>query len=454
METLSERFHALQEKLMEIYESGKNTIAAQIEHWQLLRQEQVLLHFARKRGVTRLGYQPVPNLAITEQKAKDAIGMGLLLQSLEKSPYGGESWSLVDTSLETFRSPPQQCFKKGGQEVEVRFDGDPENIMLYTSWQHIYFQDSHDSWQKVQGQVDYDGLFYFDGPVKVYYVTFGTDAKRYGKTGLWEVVYNKDIIFAPVTSSTPEGQGSPAPADSNTAEGSQHPTEVVSVDSATTSAPAATSATAKQRARRYGRKASSPGGGERGYSPLKENQRERRPHKRGRGERGGRSRSRSRATSRSRSRSRSRTRTRARPQSATTTHPCTRSRSRSRPGCVLSGGGGVLPSQVGSRLSTVGQGHQGRLGQLLAEATDPPVILLRGDPNAVKCFRFRAKDKYRGLYTRMSTTWSWVGADNNDRIGRARMLVAFSSYEQRHLFLKHLKVPKGMDWSLGQFDSL
>ena len=66
---------------MDLYESGREDLQSQIDHWQTLRQEQVLLYFARKHGVMRLGYQPVPPLATSESKAKDAIGMVLLLQS-------------------------------------------------------------------------------------------------------------------------------------------------------------------------------------------------------------------------------------------------------------------------------------------------------------------------------------------------------------------------------------
>ena len=106
MDTLSERFNALQENLMDIYESGRDDLETQIMHWQLLRQEQILFYYARKNGVMRLGYQPVPPLATSEAKAKDAIGMVILLESLLKSAYGTEPWTLTQTSLETVRSPP------------------------------------------------------------------------------------------------------------------------------------------------------------------------------------------------------------------------------------------------------------------------------------------------------------------------------------------------------------
>lgn len=159
MEALNDRFNALQDKLMDIYESGKDDLETQIEHWKYLRQEQVLYFYARKKGILRIGYQPVPTLAVSETKAKEAIGMMLTLESLQKSPFGKESWTLVNTSLETFRTPPANCLKKGPINIEVRFDGDPENIMLYTAWTYIYFIDAEEHWQKVKGEVDYLGAF-------------------------------------------------------------------------------------------------------------------------------------------------------------------------------------------------------------------------------------------------------------------------------------------------------
>mgnify|MGYP000196279906 CR=1 FL=1 len=99
MEALNDRFNALQETLLDIYESGKDDIDTQILHWNCLRKEQILLHYARKHGIRRVGYQHVPPLAVTETKAKEAIGMVLVLESLKKSPYGSESWTLVNTSL-------------------------------------------------------------------------------------------------------------------------------------------------------------------------------------------------------------------------------------------------------------------------------------------------------------------------------------------------------------------
>lgn len=447
METLNERFNALQEKLMDIYESGKDDLETQITHWLLLRQEQVLLHYARKQGVMRLGYQPVPTLATSEAKAKDAIGMGIVLQSLQKSPYGNEPWTLVQTSLESYRSPPANCFKKGPMNIEVYFDGDQENVMCYTVWSFIYFQTQEDTWEKTQGHVDYKGAYYMDGSFKNYYIEFETDALRFSKTGQWEVHVNKDTVFAPVTSSSPTAGDGAVPG--------------TSINSVSRSRLPATAPTQLQRiprteAGRYCRKDSSPTS----TSRRKERQQKtsaRRSRSRSRGRqkptRGGQRRRRTRSSSRDTSVSSDSGR-RGRGGRSPTPTPNTRSRSRSRSRAGDSSRGGISPSAVGTSVRSVGRTNSGRLERLLADAKDPPVILLRGNTNCLKCYRYRVKKKHGDLVKYISTTWSWVGGDTSDRVGRSRMLVAFTSYTQRERFIQVMKLPPNVDWSLGSFDDL
>ena len=95
-----------------------------------------------------------------------------------------------------------------------------------------------------------------------------------------------------------------------------------------------------------------------------------------------------------------------------------------------------------------------RLGRLLDEAIDPPVILVRGDANTLKCFRNRARVRYTGLFKYFSTTWSWVAGDSTERLGRSRMLILFTSAGQRKDFDETVKYPKGVDRSYGNLDSL
>ena len=461
MESLSERFNALQETLMDLYESGREDLQSQIDHWQTLRQEQILLHYARKNGVMRLGYQPVPPLATSEQKAKDAIGMVLLLQSLQRSAYGQEPWTLAQTSLEAVRSPPAYAFKKGPQNIEVVYDGDPDNVMSYTIWNFIYYQTVNDTWEKVQGHVDYFGAYYFEGTVKTYYINFDKDAARYGRTGVWEVHVNKDIVFAPVTSSSPP-TGDGGETSKHTLSRSGSPT--------TSRLPATTVPTGGSRtsSRRYQRKASSPttrkkrqrqGEGEGEGEGEETNYRRQRSRSKGRTEteRGGERRRRGRSSSADSTTPTDRRRGRGGGRGPTTRSQ-SRSRSRSHSRSRSRGGTasrvGVSPDEVGTRVRSVGAGHHGRLARLLAEAKDPPLMLLRGDANVLKCYRFRERKKKRGLVKYYSTTWSWVGEDSCDRVGRARMILAFDTYEHRQQFIRTMKLPPTVDWSLGNVDDL
>ena len=515
MESLSERFNALQDQLMNIYEAAEQTLQAQIKHWQTLRKEAVLLYYAREKGVTRLGYQPVPVKAVSETKAKEAIAMVLQLESLQTSDFAHEPWTLVDTSTETFRSAPEGHFKKGPVPVEVIYDNDPDNANLYTMWTYVYYMDADDKWHKARSGVNHIGIYYLQGTFKNYYVLFADDAKRYGTTGEWEVKVNKDTVFAPVTSSTPPGSpGRQADTDTTA---KTPTTSTTAVDS--TSRELTTSKQPQQtetRGRRYGRR------------PSSKSRRSQTQQRRSRSRHRSRSRSRSRSksqthttwsTTRSRStsvgktraltsRSRSRGRSpstcrrgggrspRRRSRSPSTYSSCTTQRSQraraespttrgargsrgsrggsrggrlrrrgrsssssSSPAHKRSRGGsaklrGVSPGEVGGSLRSVSSKHTGRLGRLLEEARDPPVIIVKGAANTLKCFRNRAKIKYTGLFRSFSTTWSWVAGDGTERLGRPRMLISFSSYSQRKDFDEAVRYPKGVDKAYGNLDSL
>ena len=494
MENLSERFNALQDQLMNIYEAAEQTLQAQIKHWQTLRKEAVLLYYAREKGVTRLGYQPVPVKAVSETKAKEAIAMVLQLESLQTSDFADEPWTLVDTSTETFRSAPEGHFKKGPVPVEVIYDNDPDNANLYTMWTYVYYMDADDKWHKARSGVNHIGIYYLQGTFKNYYVLFADDAKRYGTTGEWEVKVNKDTVFAPVTSSTPPGSPG-GQADTDTT--SKTPTtSTTAVDS--TSRQLTTSKQPQQtetRGRRYGRR------------PSSKSRRSQAQQRRSRSRHRSRSTSlaKTRAlTSRSRSRGRSSSTCRRgggrsprrRSRSPSTSSSCTTQRSQraraessttrgargsrgsrggsrggrgrrrgrsssssSPPAHKRSRGGsaklrGVSPGEVGGSLRSVSSKHTGRLGRLLEEARDPPVIIVKGAANTLKCFRNRAKIKYMGLFRSFSTTWSWVAGDGTERLGRPRMLISFSSYTQRRDFDEAVRYPKGVDKAYGNLDSL
>ncbi|AKE50905.1 E2 [Trichechus manatus latirostris papillomavirus 4] len=214
METLHKRLGAVQEQLMDLYEQDSKDLKAQIMHWTLVRKEQVILYAARNSGLRRLGYYTVPSLAVAQAKAKEAIEIGLVLDSLAASAYASEPWTLSDTSSERWLSPPARCLKKGPINVEVIYDGDKDNMMCYTSWQYIYYQDGDDIWRKVEGAVDLLGAYYMDGNYKHYYMYFDDDARRYSKNNYWEVRYKHKVLspVTPVTSTTGDDAAAPATA--------------------------------------------------------------------------------------------------------------------------------------------------------------------------------------------------------------------------------------------------
>ena len=147
---------------MNLYESEPHTLDEQIEVWENIRKQNILLFYGRKEGFKNFGLQPIPSLAVSEYKAKEAIQQVILLKSLKNSAYAREEWSLVDTSAELIHTPPRNTFKKQPYIVEVHYDNNPQNAFPYTNWDVLYVQDEHDNWFKTEGKVDVNGLFYED----------------------------------------------------------------------------------------------------------------------------------------------------------------------------------------------------------------------------------------------------------------------------------------------------
>lgn len=403
MESLEDRFDALQENLLQLYEAGSDNIKDQILYWDIVRQENVLLHYARKKGLSRIGLQVIPTLAVSENKAKQAILMTLQLRSLQKSQFGNEAWTLQDTSYEAYTSAPENTFKKGGFTVDVYYDNDEDNYYPYTAWSFIYYQNGDDVWYKVPGQVDYEGLYYetHDGE-KQYYVTFDKDAARFSRTGMWTVKYKNHTISSTSITSTSghPGHSPPREQSSNTLARETEASETRRRERPPESNPRRPQSPAWQSDR-----ATSP------ETPRKRVQRRRR-----RGER----------------------------ESAT-------KRREQRAARGLSSA--PSPEEVGKRHRLVERKGLSRLGQLQAEARDPPLILVKGPANTLKCWRFKCKQKYYGLFYRISTNFSWVG-EGSARLGTPRMLIAFTSTTQRQAFLKSVVFPKGTEFSLGNLYSL
>ena len=471
MESLKKRLEAIQDELLTNYEEGSELISVQVQHWNLLRKENVLMHYAKKSGVTRLGLQPVPSLRVSAEKAKQAIEMQLTLQTLQDSPYATEQWTLQDTSYERWTTEPSHCFKKGPTTVEVYFDGDRANAMHYTMWSKVYYTDVNEKWQKTKSNVDNDGLWFWDNCEKRYYVRFSDEAAKYGTGQRWDVVINNEHICPPesVTSTTPTtnacaetegaahrkrrrvaGGGGTAGPKRQRLQGSTQTTRSETADSTNTSGntpqlpqEAEEEENAHQEVRRLGRPPAArgllfdtsagescanagrvlvPGAG--GHpAPLE-------PVPRGL----------------------------ASPEPddpGALQLPVAPGQGHTPPEAFPAAPAGHAPDVVRAEAGPgegPGPGVQGRVSvpsrrrggpqPFLREAGDssPSVIVLAGPCNTLKCFRYRAKNLHRGLFERISTTWYWAG-EGSDRIGSARILLTFSGNSQRAEFLNRVRLP-------------
>lgn len=558
---------------MSIYEEGDDTITTQLNHWKLLRREQVLLHAARQHGLNRVGLQVVPPLQITQANARNAIEMHLLLQSLAMSPFARERWTLSDTSREMYTAPPSGTFKKEGQTVEVVFDGEKDNAMQYQKWTRVYYTDERGCWQRVTSHCDLTGIYFDRGNGREYYVHFNKEAKKYSTTGTWEVHDGPNIHLpvVPVTSSSPAphlpggleihlhgptSTGYPLPiwdpgcdklllggrggAHQETGEG--RPREGGSgggttADTTTGGAYTSPEDTPRTQATLGG---GGGGGGDTGggrpAEPSEQLQSVRHPStvgpgggaRRGPGERGAAAAATQEETKASR---RGRPRGPGSPQAGETAAPkrpldepdrvfptpIKRPRGRPRrlppPTTPLNntnklgdlGGGDQEGGEEGGEAS--GRGRLPRVGlsppsphpprlstpgvrvasqspsprspgsppTLLAipdparrppapvqgigsTPGDPPdraqhsslksgppcLLIIKGSSNQVKCLRYRLKSHFSDLFLYISTTWQWVPASGQSRIGRSRILVMCESSAQRDRFTKAVKIPRGM----------
>lgn len=355
------------------------------------------MYYAKKENYKSLGLQTLPTTQVSEYNAKVAIKMVLLLRSLANSKYGAEQWTLAETSTEIVFTPPKNTFKKKGFTVEVQYDNDPLNVMLYTQWDAIYYQDLQDNWHKVPGEVDHNGLSYTDKTgEKIYFLLFHEDAQRYGRTGQWTVKYKQTTLSSIVTSSSKHSSSNntekgldtqrrsreSSPEEGPSWRRSERDTEE-SLPTTTTSSPEA-----RIRRRRRG------GGGGQG-------------------------------------------------ELTTTTRAAKRRRGSTAP----------TASEVGSRHRSVQAHNLSRLGRLQEEARDPPLICLKGSSNNLKCWRHRVNLKFGYLYHTASSVFKWIGDDDCNK-NNGRMLIAFNDTEQRNRFLHLVNLPRGTTYSLGALDSL
>lgn len=373
---------------MELYEAGEKTLAAQIEHWTIIRKQYVTMYYARKEGYKNLGLQPLPTLAIAEYKAKEAIHQLLLLQSLQKSQFANEEWTLSETSAETTLTPPRNTFKKDAYIVDVWFDHNPANSFPYTNWNRIYYQDTSDMWHVAEGKADINGLYFDDyTQERQYFVVFAPDVERYSNTGEWTVKFKNETISS-VTSS-------------------QRPTSNISIQGLVTSTRDTTKDTVdcpKTPSRRDKGQEASPST----TTPSTPELRRRRRRRREQGE-----------------------------------SPYRRGPKRVRATSTTA----VPAREVGRGSSSVPRRGLTRVERLAAEARDPPIIILKGGANHLKCWRNRNNNS--NLFLEMSTVFRWVGKDSGNR-----MLIAFSSENQRTQFLNTVNLPKGCSFAFGALESL
>jgi hypothetical protein len=420
MEELTKRFDVLQEQLMRHYESESKSLQDQINYWEIIRKESALLHYARQQGITKLGLQPVPALVVSEYNGKQAITISLTLQSLLKSPFGKESWTLPETSAELINTEPKNTLKKNGFTVTVWFDNDRNNAMQYTNWNDIYFQDYDNVWHKVKGLVDYNGLYFVEpSGDRAYFKLFSQDAELYSKNQEWTVYYKTYTI------SPPSGFSSAANTYSRASETSKQPTtRYTSSEEASTSNQQPSRVQQPSPPRLRVASLSPPQPTSTTKTPERESgQRRRRREQRERGSR-----------------------------EAT---PAKRRRTEDRGGGGRRGGGRGAPTaeEVGQRHRSVETKGLSRLGVLQEEARDPPVIIILGGANALKCFRYRkTHSSSRHLFLCISSVFKWVGDCGSEK--RSRMLVAFKDYKQRDMFIRHTTLPKGSEYFMGQLNGL
>lgn len=495
MENLHTRFDVLQDVLFQHIEQGSHKLSDHKLYWEARRRESALLHYARQNNIPRLGFLPVPSLAATENQAKTAIKMTLILSSLQNSPFAEEPWTMTETSNEMFVAPPADCFKKGGYTVDVHFDNDPNNAFPYTCWDYIYYQKLDGTWGKARGQVDYEGLSYTqDDGEQIYFARFHKDAMRYGTTGKWKVLCKNAIICPSVSSS---GSTFHQPPD-NTWRGPECTVTSSSSESATASSSHQCSVVdgggrgsqqarqgevpaeqgQRERGRGRGRGRGSPPSSSPSSSPLcvscdlprspqrqqsRERQEEEEEERPGPSaahwEAGGEGTSGSRRWSGARGKS-SKRGFRGRGQGEHLTPPTPRLqpsifspgdfRGRAHPPRLSPAN---LNGQVGSRPRRPGGESSPGPGEASTSGGGVPVILLTGAQNPLKCYRLRLWKRFSHRIECISKGFAWTHRGGKTGDGH-RLLIGFKDEGHRAAFLKEAKIPKPFDVSLGYLGCL
>ncbi|UNR78511.1 E2 [Tadarida brasiliensis papillomavirus 2] len=386
MSSLSSRLSSVQEEILNLYEKNSEFLSDHLKLYKLLREEAAIYYLARQRGLRTINGRTVPSLASATASSKNAIEMWLLLNSLYKSRYSSEKWTLADVSMDRFKAEPENTFKKLGKHVHVLFDNDSENVNEYVCWNRIYYNtgESFEDWEVSKCAVDYNGIYYLDDDgLKVYYISFKDEAEKYSNTGVYTVRYDGFELSADgaVTDREPVESGDSPIRPS--AQRSSSPEE-------------GSISTPQLRRRRGARLTTTRHTTRRGSTPKKKKK---------------------------------------------TTKEDT-------PDTVLPASP-VLPGRVGSSHRLPQTRNLGRLGTLLAEAADPPFLGLKAPANTLKCVRYRINKKYNQYFQYISSTFYIISANGYKKCAQSRMLVYFKSVAEREKFLSVVKFPKSVSLYLG-----
>nr|QYI89674.1 E2 early protein [Bos taurus papillomavirus 27] len=394
MEKIAQALDACHDRMLTLIENDSNKLEEQIKYWTEQKVEMLLFFAARQKGIYRIGYHTVPTAKVAEAKAKQAIMMEMMLKSLQQSQFAEEPWTLADTSYEMWDIPPKCCWKKKGQCIEVWFDGDSSKAVPYTHWQEIYSQDAEGNWHKLAGEVDYFGLSHED-PVlgRVYHVIFGHEANKYGNAKSWCVKTNSGHLLTPNRSerdsrspSNPSSEQPTAPASRETEQEEER--RYVSPQRCPEEGPVSRPPESPWRP-------SSPhcdilrSGG---WSTL--HSKGQRGRGRGRGYRHGR---------------------------RNYTSPFRN------------------PGETAGGFKEANGTPRKRSGQPTFAPGQHPFLMFHGPANALKCWRYRCRQKYRRFFWKFTTTFTWV--DDGEK-GAATVIVTFTSSAQLEAFFSEVPRPK------------
>nr|ALJ32801.1 early protein E2 [Human papillomavirus type 61] len=83
----------------------------------------------------------------------------------------------------------------------------------------------------------------------------------------------------------------------------------------------------------------------------------------------------------------------------------------------------------------------------ICDSYSSPVIHLKGDPNKLKCFRYRLQHSVPELFDKASSTWHWAGGQSTTKA--AFVTLWYVNVEQRKQFLNRVTIPKGIQATAG-----